>query len=134
MEKNDAFKCRYGHHASWDWDDSTSTLTFSDPNLQPVRVHCAIVGTTQGNQWQWSWANKNIPPREKVEMEKVRVFGETNGYAKLATPFLEADEYTGWEMTAVAEHILDALGAYRFPTDEGYCYLIYRKIEEIGTS
>jgi hypothetical protein len=35
-------------------------------------------------------------------------------------------------MTSVAAHILDAPGAYRFPRDEGgYCYLIYRKIEEL---
>jgi hypothetical protein len=36
-------------------------------------------------------------------------------------------------MTAVTEHILSALGAYRFPTERGFCYLIYRNIEEIGT-
>jgi hypothetical protein len=35
-------------------------------------------------------------------------------------------------MTAVAEHILDALGAYRFPTDHGFCYLAYRNIEVVG--
>ncbi|MGD0800527.1 MAG: hypothetical protein ABR906_04350 [Terracidiphilus sp.] len=35
-------------------------------------------------------------------------------------------------MTAVAEHVLDALGAYRFPTDQGFCYLVFRKIEVIG--
>jgi len=34
-------------------------------------------------------------------------------------------------MTAVAAHVLKALGAYRFPTDDGFCYLIYRNIETI---
>lgn len=62
-------------------------------------------------------------------MDKVREFGEENGYDKLTTPFLESDDYTGWEKTAVAEHLLNALGAYRLPTDCGFCYLIYRKIE-----
>jgi len=65
-------------------------------------------------------------------MDKVREFGEANGYGKLTTPFLDADEYTGWEMTAVAEHVLNALGAYRFPTDDGFCYLAYRRVEVIG--
>jgi hypothetical protein len=128
MEKNDAFKRRFGHHSRWDWDDATSTLTFSDPDLQSVRVHCSIVGTIQADQWQWSWANKNIPPNSKLDMEKVRIFGEANGYRKLTTPFLETDEYTGWEMSAVAEHILDALSAYRFPTDHGFCFVAYRKV------
>jgi hypothetical protein len=43
-------------------------------------------------------------------MDKVREFGVENGYDKLTTPLLGADDYTGWEMTAVAEHVLNALG------------------------
>jgi hypothetical protein len=132
MDKNEAFERQYGRHARWDWDDSLATLTFSGPDGPIVRIHCSVVGTTQGDQWQWSWANKNIPPHEKLDVEKVREFGEQNGYEKLTTAFLAADEYTGWEMTAVAEHILDALGAYRFPTDHGFCYLAYRNIEVVG--
>jgi hypothetical protein len=132
MDKNDAFKRRYGNHARWDWDHLLSTLTFSDLELPTVRVHCSVVGTTQGNSWQWSWANKNIPSSSKLEMDKVRAFGEANGYEKLTTPFLEADKYTGWEMTAVTGHILNALGACRFPTDQGFCYLAYRDVEMIG--
>ena len=61
-------------------------------------------------------------------MEKVRDFGEANGFEQLTSTFLEADEYTGWNMTAVAAHVLDAPGTYRFPTDDGHCYLIFRKI------
>jgi hypothetical protein len=64
-------------------------------------------------------------------MEKVREFGEAKGYEQLTSAFLDADEYTGWEMTAVSAHVLDALGTYRFPTDDGHCYLNYRAIEEI---
>jgi hypothetical protein len=129
MEKNDAFFLKYGRHKRWDWDDSLSTLTFSDPKLPTVRVHCSVVGTTEGDSWQWSWANKNISPHEKANMEKVREFGEKQGYEKLTNPFLVADEYTGWEMTAVTEHVLDAPGAYRFPTDNGFCYLAFRSVE-----
>jgi hypothetical protein len=131
MNKNDEFVRLYGKHSGWDWDDELSTLTFSDDGVPAVRVYCSIVGTVKGTQWQWSWANKNIPPKAKMEMGKVREFREANGFEKLTTPFLEADEYTGWEMTAVAEHILNALGGYRFPTDHGFCYLAYRKAEII---
>jgi len=131
-EKNDAFFSKYGKRKRWDWDESSSTLTFSEPALPAIRVHCSIVGTTEEDSWEWSWANKNIPPHARADMEKVREFGESNGYEKLTTPFLVADEYTGWEMTAVTEHVLEALGAYRFPTDHGFCYLAYRSVEVIG--
>jgi len=132
MDKNEAFERRYGRHAHWDWDETSATLTFSDPKLPTVRVHCSVVGTTEGDSWQWSWANNNIPPYSKLDMDKVRDFGEANGYGKLTTSFLEVDDYMGWEMTAVTEHILSALGAYRFPTEHGYCYLVYRTIEVVG--
>jgi hypothetical protein len=131
MGKNERFKEQYGPHARWDWDDEAVTLTFSDPVKATVRVDVTVVGTTEGDSWEWSWANRNIEARSTQDMGKIRAFGEANGYDKLTSAFLEADEYTGWEMTAVAAHILGALGAYRFPTDDGYCFVVYRKIEEI---
>ena len=35
-------------------------------------------------------------------------------------------------MTSIAVHLLQAPGSYRFPTDDGYCYLVYREIVELG--
>jgi uncharacterized protein DUF6882 len=67
-------------------------------------------------------------------MGRVREFGETSGYEQLTSEFLDVDEYIGWNMTAVAAHVLDALGSYRFPTENGHCYLVYRNIEVIPTA
>lgn len=132
MEKNNRFREQYGQFARWDWDPESATLTFTDPKKPTLRIAVSVVGTTEGNSWEWTWANRNFEPHTKVDIDKVRAFGEVNGIEKLTTAFLEADEYTGWEMTAAAAHILDAPGAYRFPRDEGgHCYLIYRKIEEL---
>lgn len=130
MDKNERYKELHGHYSRWDWDDIAVTLTFSDPVRPTVRIDVTVVGSTEGDSWEWSWANSNYGDRLKLDMEKVRAFGDANGYEQLTSAFLDADEHTGWEMTAVAAHILDALGAYRFPTDDGYCYLIYRKIDE----
>lgn len=129
--KNDEFFKSYGHHERWDWDDERATLTFSDPALPTVRIDVSIVGTTEGASWQWSWANQNIPADNKRDMEKVRAYGEANSLEKLTIRFLDADEYTGWEMTAVAAHVLDAPGAYSFPTERGRCWLLYRRIEQL---
>ncbi len=129
MEKNAQFEKNYGCHDRWDWDDDASTLTFSDAGEPRVRIHVSVVGTTEGDSWQWSWANPNIPDSSKIGMDRVRAFGEANGYERLTSTFLDADEYTGWEMTSIAVHILQSPGSYRFPTELGYCYLVYRKIE-----
>jgi Family of unknown function (DUF6882) len=135
MDKNRRFREKYGNHARWDWDPDSATLTLSDSAKPTLRIAVSVVGTTEGNSWEWTWANRNFEPHTKIDIDKVRVFGEVNGFEKLTTAFLEADEYTGWKMTSIAAHILDAPGAYRFPRDEGgHCYLIYRKIEELEDS
>jgi len=132
--KNERNEATYGGHARWDWDHENSLLTFSDPDNSTLRIKVTVVGTTQGNSWQWSWANRNFEAHTKLGMEQVRDFGKASGYDQLISPFAEADEYTGWEMTAVAAHVLKALGSYRFPTELGYCYLIYREIEVIPSN
>ena len=131
MAKNERFREQFGIFARWHWDSESATLTFSDPQKPTLRVAVSVVGTTEGNSWEWAWANRNFEPHTKINIDKIREFGEANGSEKLTSGFLDSDEYTGWEMTAIAAHILDAPGAYRFPTDRGHCYLIYRKIEEL---
>jgi|SRR5579863_4562920 hypothetical protein len=132
MEKNDEFRKKFGLHERWDWDAERSVLMFSDPVKPKLEIDASIVGTTEGDSWEWAWANSNLDPHTTVDIMKVREFGEANGFDKLTTAFLDADEYTGWEMTSVAVHVLDAPGSYRFPTEKGYCYLVYRRIRPIG--
>ena len=130
MEKNERFWDKYGKYARWDWDYERSVLTFSDPEKTALEIDASVVGTTEGNSWEWAWANGNLDPNTKLDMAKVREFGAANGYDKLTTAFLDADEYTGWEMTSVAVHVLESPGSYRFPTENGYCYLVYRNIRQ----
>jgi hypothetical protein len=131
MDKNKRFRERYGLHDRWDWNSESATITLSDPTKPALRINATVVGTIQEDSWEWTWANPNFATQAKLGMEQVREFGEKQGYEKLTSAFLDADEHTGWEMTAVAAHILNAPGAYRFSSKWGYCYLIYRKIEEI---
>jgi len=131
-EKNNRYFETYGRHKRWDWDSEAVTLTFTDSVLPTVRIDVSIVGTIEGNSWQWSWANGNLSDLEKKDMVKVRDYGEANQLEKLTSRFLDADEYTGWEMTAVAAHVLDAPGAYSFPTERGRCFLLYRRIEQLA--
>jgi hypothetical protein len=134
IEKNERFRNQYGKFKRWDWDSDAVTLTFSDPVKSTLRIDVTVVGTTKGERWQWTWANRNFEPRSKLGMDEVRIFGESHGYEMLTTGFIDSDEHTGWEMTSVALHVLGGIGSYRFPTDGGFCYLIYRNIKEIPQS
>ena len=132
MEKNERFRKKFGLHARWDWDDERSVLTFSDPVKPALEIDVSIVGTTEGDSWEWGWANKNLKTHTTVDIEKVREFGKANRYDKLTIAFLDADEYTGWEMISIAVHVLQSPGSYRFPTERGYCYLVYRNIRSVN--
>lgn len=127
-EKNNRFRDRFGIYARWDWDGDSATITFSDPEKPPLQIPCTVVGTIEGDQWEWTWANKNFEPVTKVGMNEVKAFGEEKCFDQLTTAFLDADEYTGWEVTAVTAHLLNAPGAYRFPTGHGYCFVIFREL------
>jgi hypothetical protein len=75
-EKNQRFEDTYGRHERWDWDCDSSTLTFSDAGKPKLRIRCSVVGTTEGDSWEWSWANQNFPAHERTDIERVREFGE----------------------------------------------------------
>ena len=131
MNKNQRFRKQYGIFDRWDWDADSAILTFSNGGVPKLRIEAAIVGTTEGASWEWSWGNPNVPAYSRQSLDKVREFAESRGFEQLTSKFAKADEYTGWEMTAVAAHVLDAQGSYRFPTEKGFCYLVYRKIHDL---
>ena len=56
-------------------------------------------------------------------MVAVREFGEKNGFPRLTVPKWQADEADGWEMSAIAAHVLDAEGVYRVPTEKGFLFM-----------
>jgi hypothetical protein len=130
MAKNDVCEQRFkiGEWPRWDYDDEQSTLTFSKDGRPQVVADIVIAGTIEGSQWQWAWANGNVPAERRALTDPVRVFGQENGWTKLRVRFLDCDEYTGWEMTSVAVHVLGAVGSYRFPTDHGHAYCVYRDL------
>ena len=130
QEKNDRIRAHYGVYATWDWDPDEATLTFRDPAKHDLRIDVTLVGTTEDRSWEWSWANPNIDPSLKRDMEQVREFGQEHGYRHLVEPFVETDQEGGLELTAVATHVLNALGSFYFGTGDGFCYLIYRKLHE----
>jgi hypothetical protein len=130
QEKNERIRQRFGDYAQWEWNPDEASLTLSDPGKPDLHIDVTLVGTTEGRSWEWSWANPNIDPTLKRDMEQVREFGREHGYLRLVDPFVEADQTSGLELTAVAAHILNAQGSFYFATGDGFCYLVYRKMHE----
>jgi len=112
-------------HTRWDYDQATGLLTFSNDGIPAVISNIEIVGSvsTVTDTWLWSWANFHFLPNVRTQIVAVRDFGEKEDFPQLTIPKWHADEVDGWEMSAIATHVLDAKGVYRVPTGKGFLFM-----------
>ena len=124
----------YGIHnyENWFYDQETGILTFSNAENTIVEIDYEEVGSISkiSDTWLWSWANPNLDPKIKTEIEIVKSFGETNNLESLTKKKWFGDEYDGWEMTAISAYLMKAKGAYRFPLENTFSFVIYKKIND----
>ncbi|HLW84902.1 MAG TPA: hypothetical protein VKR60_06760 [Candidatus Sulfotelmatobacter sp.] len=114
----------------YDYDLDRGTLVFSHDGIPRVLASVLVTGTTSksAGTWLWSWANGSMPEQVSDPVKQVRDFGVSERISELTQAYLPDDEYVGWAMTAVAARIMDAKGAYRCPTNDGFIYMIYNDI------
>jgi hypothetical protein len=118
MAKNDLWLEKYNinHWPRWDYSMEEATLTFSEEGKTKVICDMQVVGSTQGDSWEWSWGNKNYPTVCRRFIQQVKSFGVEKQWNKLTTLFLDNDEYLGWECASIANHVLGGIAAYRCPS------------------
>lgn len=114
----------------FDWNQDSQELVFSDQGQPKVIAKIQFVGSfsNRSNTWRWAWANDSVVPGMKQDVARVKALGEQRGWKRLVTPQWDADEQDGWNMTAVAAHVLDAQGAYRTPDEDGFTFMIIKDI------
>ncbi|WP_245462840.1 DUF6882 domain-containing protein [Mesorhizobium sp. M7D.F.Ca.US.005.01.1.1] len=139
--KNDRLEKDFqvGHWSRYDYDIGSRRLLFAKDGNVKVTAEVQIAGSTsaKSQSWLWAWANSNWPDDVMIDAKLVRSFGETNSIDELAQSYVrDADddlEVLGWELSAVAVRICDALGAYRSPSAEGDArYYIIKGISWAG--
>ncbi|EKE77799.1 DUF6882 domain-containing protein [Gallaecimonas xiamenensis] len=132
-DRQDELVAQYklGEHKRFDWDQDTGSLVFSNDGVVAVIAKVQFVGSvsTTSNTWLWSWANSTVRDNVKDQMHIVRDFGERSGFAALTTDKWEADEVDGWEMTSITAWLLNAKGAYRTPSENGFTYMVITEIQ-----
>lgn len=112
----------------WDYSLEDATLTFSENGNAKVVCDIQAVGSVLGDEWEWSWGNKNLPETCKNRMQVVKEFGEEKQWSKLTSLFLPNDEYLGWELASVTVHLLGGTAVYRCPDSETPGYFMYLAI------
>ncbi len=83
------------------------------------------------NTWLWSWANPHLDDKIKTDISLVKEYGEKQNLEKLIKRKWNADEYDGWEMTAISAYLMKAKGAYRVSTEKTYSFKIYKEIIDL---
>ncbi len=105
--------------ANWQLDPDTFKLRFENEQGQNmVDADTIFMGSysTNASTWKWAWGNFDLPPEERAKSETIRQLSNLTGYGIFedGQPF-EADEYTAFELTAMALHQLKADGFFRVP-------------------
>jgi hypothetical protein len=119
---------RLDDHPAYGVDLQTGRVSFggSDGGVR-LRLQGQFVGTTNGRDWLWAWANPvwDAPVLEAVR--RARDVGETRGVHQLTHPNLidpELDDLA-WRMTAAVAEITDAAGMYRSAAEPGSPHILY---------
>lgn len=135
-ERQDVLRAEFGlgsmPHAHL--NESTGQLVFSDSSVTPrVIADIQVVGSvnTANRSWLWSWANPDVEPALCKDILEVHMVGETKRIEQLTTPFWEGDAVDGWEMTSICAYVLQAQGAYRAATPEGFTYMVMTGVQRI---
>jgi hypothetical protein len=129
---------RIHSYENWFYDQMTGELTFIDQGIKKIIIDYEAVGSVSEdtNTFLWAWENPHLEERIKSEIVKVKEFGKIRNFEKLINPKWTADQYDGWEMTAIASYILQTKGAYRVPNAENklFSFMIFKTIRWAGTT
>ena len=113
------------NYANWFYNQSNETLRLYS-NDKEIYFKYIPVGTFSQNtkSWMWSWANEDSVETRKFQTLKIKEFGEKKNYKNLTNPLFDGDEYTGWELTAIALDIIGGIGTYRVISDHLEIYFL----------
>jgi len=114
-------------YEKWYFDPDNGIFQFESNDGRNLYFKYSCVGSfsEKSRTWKWSWATEHMRDGEREGLAKVKIYGEENELEPLSSGLVNGDEHTGWEMTAIAAKILNALGVYRFQEDDLTFYLIF---------
>ena len=104
---------KIGTYQNWYYDQLTGELTFSDNGVKKLIIDYEEVGSVSEvtNTFLWAWDNPHLEQNIKSEISKVKEYGQKRKFEKLINPKWTADQYDGWEMTAISSYLLKTKGS-----------------------
>ena len=122
-----------GTYESWDYDQETGFLSFSNGDTVKIKIQYEEVGSISKNSktWLWAWANPHLEGKIKSEIEIVKRYGIENKFEPLTKSKWYGNEYDGWEMAGISALLMNAKGAYRVPTENTFSFMIYKEVIDL---
>lgn len=92
------------------WSMEDATMTFSRGGSVFVTARLTMIGgvSYERQTWLWSWANEGLDPLIVGDMDRVRQYGEDNGFPVLPWNGFRHHPELVLEARAVAAAVLDA--------------------------
>lgn len=119
-------KWGFGSAQRWDVDQSTATIRWTFPDKH-VEAPVQILGSFSpgSGTWMWSWANDSIVPQCRAAAEAVKVWGEANSQAALATAKFQVPEEQAAELAVIAFRLSGLTGFYKNSSPKAIVYMAF---------
>src|ERR1043166_1559209 len=119
----------------FDWDPWRGELVFSSDGVPKVVARIQVVGTLSGGKistWFWAWANSALLAPVRQSALRVRQFGEERGILTLLQPRWAAKEADAWQMTAIADRLIEGKGAFKIPGEDGFVFVVFTDLRAVS--
>ena len=109
------------------WDLEKGEIEFLQPD-DPIVADLTVIGTGTNNmgQFTWSWANQDIPEQVKKDVQRIREFGQTQGFELLTSPSFNHLPIDPMELLTVSGYLLNAENVFIDEVDGQVIYFIMK--------
>ncbi|MET8700652.1 DUF6882 domain-containing protein [Kitasatospora sp. NPDC004723] len=116
----------------WSMDDAR--ITWSRAGKVFLAGRLTVIGSVgiPRQSWLWTWANEPLPPATLGDIERVRRFGEENGYPVLPWPGFNHHPELVAEARMVAASVLDAEGLWADSTDDVQLHFLVHDVDPVA--
>jgi sarcosine oxidase delta subunit len=118
--KQETFQHRIQGASRWFYEMADGTLTIGDSIFGMTAI-----GTYSAdyNSWLWAWANESFPAVARTASARLQSLYKVTGFRVFIDPGSKVSSADAEDFTALAVHILGAIGLFRCPSDGPVLYL-----------
>ena len=112
------------------YDQDDGSIVFKNGDEVKLKFKIVISGSISNasKTWLWSWGNKTIIDSMSQPILFVKRYGVRNNYNKLFLAKWDAEEVDGWEMASISNKLLNGIGVYRVPDEDGFLFMVLTKV------